>query len=108
MTAPGPDVLLIRTAVIDLDIAAPDVDTAGRTRTYAKEAGEATLAIEARDSMSGAIIARGVDKRDVGDSAFMIQRTSVSNRADFENVFRRWADMSVEALGNLRAIGAKP
>lgn len=108
VTAPGPDVLLIRTSILDLDIAAPDVATAGRGKTFAKEAGQATLAIEARDSMSGAIIARGVDKRDVGDSAFLIERTSVSNRADFAQVFRRWAKMSAEALGNLRAIGVQP
>lgn len=107
VTAPGPDVLLIRTSILDLDIAAPDVAT-GRGKTFAKEAGQATLVIEARDAMSGAIIARGVDKRDVGDSAFMIERTSVSNRSDFAQVFRRWAKMSAEALGNLRAIGAQP
>ena len=108
VTAPGPDVLLIRTSVLDIEIAAPDVSSAGRSRSYAREAGQATLAVEARDSMSGAILARGVDKRDVGDSSFMIERTSVSNHADFARVFRRWADMSADALGHLRALSAKP
>jgi hypothetical protein len=106
VTAPGPDVIRLRTAILNLDIAAPDQMTAGRSRTYAREAGHATLSIEARDSMSGAILARGIDKRDIGDSYFMMQRTSVSNRSDFQRVFSKWAEMSVEGLAALRAMPA--
>ncbi len=37
------DVLLLRPAIIDLDITAPDVRTAGRSRTYSASGGAATL-----------------------------------------------------------------
>ena len=102
VTTPGPDVLRLRTAVTDLDIAAPDTMTPGRRRTFGTEAGQATVVIEARDSMSGAILGRGVDRQTAGDNSFMLQRNRVTNRADFGRVFRRWADLSVQALQRLR------
>lgn len=103
---PGPDVLRIRTAVANLDVAAPDRMTPGRTRTYTSQAGEATIVIELRDSMSGAILGRGVDRRTVGDSAFMLRRSSATNRADFQRMFRSWAEYSADALERLRSTPA--
>jgi hypothetical protein len=108
VTTPGPDVLRLRTAVTNLDVAAPDQMTPGRSRTYGTEAGEATIVIEARDSMSGAILGRGVDRRTAGDNSFVLRRTSVSNRADFERMFRSWAELSAEALIRLRETPAPP
>ncbi len=39
----GEDVLLLRPAIIDLDIASPDIPSGGRTRTYTTTSGAATL-----------------------------------------------------------------
>jgi len=39
--AAGDDVLLVRPAIIDLDITAPDTMSAGRSRTYTSSAGTA-------------------------------------------------------------------
>jgi hypothetical protein len=97
----GPDVLRLRTGVVNLYIVAPEQMTAGRTRTYSAEAGEATLVIEARDSLSGALLGRAIDVRTVGDLGGI--RTQVSNRADFELVFRQWARASVRGLEALKA-----
>lgn len=104
VTAPGPDVMRIRTYILNLDIAAPDTRSAGRSRTYTSQAGSGSLVVEARDSMSGALLARGVDSRRIGDSAWMVSRTSVSNRADFGRAFRTWAQMSVDATAALKAM----
>jgi hypothetical protein len=98
------DVLRLKTYVIDIDVAAPDKQGASRTRTYSGQAGSGTLVIEARDSMSGALLARGVDNRRIGDTNWMISRSSVSNRGDFARAFRTWAGMSVQALANLKAM----
>ena len=99
---PGPDVLRLRTAVANLDVAAPDQMTPGRTSTYAREAGEATIVLEVRDSMSGAILGRGVDRREAGENSFVLRRTRVTNRADFQRMFRSWAELSAQALERLR------
>jgi hypothetical protein len=104
VTTPGPDVLRLRTAVINLDVSAPDQMTMSRGANFSAEAGTATLVLEARDSMSGAVLARGVDQREVGDTGFMVRRTSVENRSDFERTFKAWAKLSIEALANIRSM----
>jgi len=101
VTTPGPDVLRVRTAVMDLYVTAPDLRTAAMTRTYSADAGEATLVLEARDSVTGAILGRAVDKRTVGDMRGL--RDSVSNRSDFERTFKTWAQRSVDGLAELKA-----
>ncbi len=112
VTAPGADVLRIRTAVIDLHVNAPDIMTAGRSRSYSPEAGSASLVLEARDSETGAILGRAVDGKLAGDmGGMMMSRSSVSNRADFEAIFKSWAKASVKGLNTLKGAtssAAKP
>jgi hypothetical protein len=59
------DVLLLRPAIIDLDIAAPDTMSAGRSRTFTASTGAATLYIELFDSVSSAIIGSAAERRAV-------------------------------------------
>lgn len=106
VTQPGPDVLRVRIGIMDLHVNAPDMNmrTAGRSRSYAPEAGSATLILEARDSETGAVIGRAADGRVAGDmGGMMLQRSSVSNRADFEAVFKSWAKAAVAGLNTLKA-----
>jgi hypothetical protein len=100
-TEPGPDVLRVRSAVADIDVVAPDVGGAGRNRTYSQEAGSGTLVVEVRDSLSNALLGRAVERRTAGDNGPWL-RTAASNRADFDRVFRRWAETSAEGLVELR------
>ncbi len=97
----APDVLLLRTAVANLYIAAPERMTAGRSSSYSYEAGEATLVLEARDSVSRAVLGRAIDSRLAGDAPGV--RTQVSNRADFEALFRTWARASIRGFETLKA-----
>ena len=98
---PGPDVLRMRTGVVNLDIAAPDVMTAGRSTVFSQDAGEATLVLEGRDSQTGALLGRALDRRAAGDSRPYL-RNSVTNVSDFERVFQIWAKASVEGLAKLK------
>ncbi|HET7085534.1 MAG TPA: DUF3313 family protein [Rhizomicrobium sp.] len=101
--SPGPDVLRIRTGVIDLSVTAPEVRSASRTRTASWEAGEATLVVEARDSQSGALLGRALDRRLAGDTTSApFMRNATRNKADFEILFRKWAKLSVEGLNRLK------
>jgi hypothetical protein len=101
--SPGPDVLRVRTGVINLYISAPDIMTAGRSKTFSEDAGEATLVLEARDSQTGALLGRALDRQAAGDSRPYL-RNSVTNRADFERMFRRWAKASVDGLATLKSM----
>jgi hypothetical protein len=102
--AAGPDVLRIRTAIINLSVNAPDRMTAGRSRSFAGEAGYATLVIEARDSMTGALLGRAVDPRVAGDNTVAMMRNSVTNRGDFRMLGLQWAKAGVNGLNELKRL----
>jgi hypothetical protein len=102
--APGPDVLRVRTAVINLSITAPDTMSAGRSRVYADSAGYATMVIEARDSQTGAILGRAVDARIAGDTMPYLNRTRATNRADFSSMFQTWAKASAAGIATLKSM----
>ncbi len=102
VNAPGADVLRLSVYVVDITVNAPDVATSAMTRTYSLEAGEATLALEARDSLTGQLLGRIVDPRVAGDGP-TYRRTYSSNRADFEALFETWAKLSARGLTELRA-----
>lgn len=89
----GDDVLLIRAAIIDLDITAPDTMSAGRSRTFAASAGAATMYIELFDSVSGQIIGRAADRQAVRSGGGNVTWSNrVTNSADARRMFRGWAD----------------
>lgn len=95
----GDDVLVLRPAIIDLDVTAPDTRTAGRSRTFASSTGAATLYIQLFDSLSGDIIGRAADRRSVRSPGGTISwSNSVSNRADASRMMGRWADQLIAFL----------
>jgi hypothetical protein len=103
VTDPAADVLRVRTALVDITVSAPDVDSAMNVRTYTRDAGGATLVVEARDSMTGALLGRAVDSRTVDD--FTMQwRNRVTNRSDFSRQMETWAKNSVNGLNELKAL----
>ena len=89
----GDDVLLIRAAIIDLDITAPDTASPGRSTTYTASSGAATLYIELFDSVSGQIIGRAADRQVARrSSGWMTWTNRVTNTADARRIFGSWAD----------------
>lgn len=95
----GENVLLVRPAIINLDVYAPDVPSAGRMYSYTSSAGEMTLYLELYDSVTGDIIAKALDRR--ADNAFHGSYTwtnSVSNRVAAKRILQGWAQILVNAL----------
>jgi hypothetical protein len=93
------DVLVLRPAIIDLDIAAPDVPRPGRARTYTASGGAATLYLQLMDSVSGDVIGRAIDRsvaRGIGGQMTWTNR--VTNTADARRAFGNWADILVDFL----------
>jgi hypothetical protein len=102
VAAPGPDVLGFSLRVIDLYINAPKTVTqALPSRVYTHDAGQATLALEVRDSATGALLGRVVDRRTAGNRggprSIRITTTS-SNQIDFESLFGVWANSCIDEL----------
>ena len=92
------DVLIVKPAIIDLDVNAPDIMSAGRTRTYAQNAGSMTLYIELYDSATDDILAKALDAKADRQSAFMQWQTGPANRAAGKRMMKPWAKALVDAL----------
>jgi hypothetical protein len=100
--AAGDDVLLVRPAIIDLDITAPDTTSPGRSRTYTTESGAATLYIELYDSVTGDILARAADRRTVRNAgSFLSYSNRVTNEADARRTLAAWAELLRARLDEL-------
>ena len=95
----GDDVLVLRPAIIDLDITAPDTRTPGRSSTFTASTGAATLYMQLFDAYSGDIIGRAADRRAArsrgGDISWS---NSVTNIADARRMFGSWADTLIAFL----------
>ena len=87
VTEPAPDVIILRPAIVNLVVTAPDLNTAGMTRTYVDEAGQMTLYLELYDSVSSSILAKVMDAKSAGRNAPMMSYSSrVANIAAADRV----------------------
>jgi len=96
------DVLLVRPAIIDLDVTAPDVRTGARSQSFTTSAGSMTLYVELVDSETGAMLAKALDRRADRDSGTMQWQTGPANRAAALRIMRPWAEALREALDEAR------
>lgn len=99
------DVLLLRPAIIDLDVTAPDTMSAGMSRTYSASAGSMTLYMEVYDSVTSAILGRVVDAEAARNTGMMHVSNRVTNKAEADRILRRWAGRLVDKLD---AVHQKP
>jgi len=95
---PGPGVLMVRGGLLDVISYVPP-ETVGRTEVYLRSVGEATLVLELRDSETGTILARSIDRRAAEQAGGSLQySTTVTNSAEARRLIRRWAVQLREAL----------
>jgi hypothetical protein len=97
----GPDVLLLRPALINVDVTAPDLKTARMQRTWVESAGEMTLYMEMYDSATGTLLARVIDPR-ADPQNFAQQANRVTNKAAADRILRSWADLLAKHLGEVK------
>lgn len=99
---PGPDVLAIKSAILELDVYAPDPDSQLGLfkKVYTEYAGEATLVIELYDSVTGQILARAYDQTagEYDSFARSTARTHQTNLRDADYVINDWGRKLVKGL----------
>jgi len=93
----GPDVLLIRAALLDVVSYVPP-EPIGRTDVYLAEIGAVTLVLELHDSITDAILVRAIDRSSIGDDMMMRNSNRVTNTAEVRRVIRKWASTLRERL----------
>ena len=96
----APDVLVLRPALVNVQVTAPDIMTAGIDATVVRSAGQMTLYLELWDSATNKILARVSDAQ--ADQQPFAQRASgVTNKAAADLILRQWAD---ELRSHLQAV----
>ena len=112
VTEAADDVLLIRPAIVDLDINAPETHGSGNSNTYTRSAGEMSLYIELFDSVTGDLIAKALDRKvdNPNDVGFYTWANSQTNKAASVRILRDWADILLNALNEARKnpVAAEP
>lgn len=102
---PGSEVLTLDVRVLDIRATVPPrtVGRVGRGRIALEASGSVTLVIEVRDSLSGEILARGFEARDVAGAAMRRGSDMITLWEDVDALCDRWAAASRSALEALIA-----
>jgi hypothetical protein len=102
VNAPGPDVLEVRASIVNLDVHAPDVDKSSINRSYVLSAGEGTLIAELRDSQTGTLLARVVDRRETREYPEFVIANRVTNSAEARDLVGTWSRLLRRYLDTAR------
>ena len=94
----GKDVLLLRPAIINLVVTAPDLMTAGMTTNVVSSAGSMTLYMELYDSLTSDKIAEVLDSEEAGMNSFAQVANRVTNKEEFDQTLEAWARILVKRL----------
>ncbi len=104
--AVGPDVLLLRPAIINLDVAAPDIMRSSRGNTWVSSAGSMTLYMEFYDSASSTLIGRVADPRADPEMGAQVAN-KVTNKAAADRLIRSWAELLSSHLDEVQKATAQ-
>ncbi len=97
VSEPGPDVLLIRGALIDVVSRVPP-QRAGRSDVYLSSIGEATLVLELIDSQSEAVLIRSVDRREANSMGAAVRSSPAITRSEIRRLAANWGSSLREGL----------
>jgi hypothetical protein len=98
------DVLVVRPAVIDLDVYAPDIQTSSRSASFSDSVGSMTLYLELYDAETDDLIAKAMDAKADRGTGVMQWATGPSNRAAGKRMMRPWAQALVKGLDRARDV----
>jgi hypothetical protein len=99
----GEGVLVLRPAIIDLVVTAPDIMTPMMETTIVASSGEMTLYLELYDGVSDTLIGRIIDPEE-SDGMGGMAANSVTNKAAADRILRRWADSLRSHLGAVQPL----
>jgi len=103
VTERGDDVLILKPAIINLDVTVPDTMTTGFTRSYAESAGEMTLYVELYDSVTDDLIGKALDRKRDRETGYFQWQNRVTNRAAANRILKEWAEVLKEGLDAARS-----
>ena len=90
VTEPGPDVAILRGALIDVVSFVPE-ERIGRYDIYLDRVGEATLLLEFIDSQSEAVLIRAIERRAAEQTGVVMEANPVTNWMEVRRLANSWA-----------------
>jgi len=97
---PGAGVMRVSARVTDLFVNAPDIVSPGYTRNMTRDAGEATLSLDARDAVDGKMLARVQHHAIARETPRGNVANDPANTLWMEMLYQRWADNCVAEIGS--------
>lgn len=104
VTESADDVLIIKPAIINLDIRAADTMSTSGMRSYSESAGEMTLYLELYDSVTDDLIAKALDTQRDRQTGYFQWQTRVTNRAAAKRILTVWANVLKHGLNEVRSV----
>ncbi len=102
VTEPGPGVLELQVRVVDIGVSVSDESMGGgRAQIGVRASADATVVLELSDALSGELLARGVDTREVQGAAIRQGGTVTSSFDTADKVVTKWARSARRALDTL-------
>ena len=101
---PAESVLIIRPAIVDLDISAPASSRPGRSSSLTVSVGEMTLYLELIDSVSGDILVKVMDLKHDRSKVMPQFDDKFRNEKAAKKILESWADTLVRGLAEARSV----
>ena len=99
----GEDVLLVRPAIVNLDITSPDLQSPNMSRTYSASAGSMTMYLELIDAETSDVLVRAYDSK--ADPDTMVNYANkITNRQAADRMLKDWSSRLRAAMDDV--IGA--
>jgi len=102
---PAPDVLLLRPAIINVQVTAPYIMSAGIDANFVTSAGSGTFYLELWDSSTNTILARVMDA-EADPQPFARAADAITNQQAADIILKNWADELVRHLDAVRGTSA--
>jgi len=101
------DVLIVKPAVIGLDVNAPDSIAGGMMDTFATTAGSMTLFMELYDSETDHLLVKAIDPTSDWETTYLHRKSRVSNRSAARRMMTPWAEALRKGLDDAHANSGK-
>jgi hypothetical protein len=102
--AAGADVLLVRAALIDVEVYVPPEPISARAAVILESSGRATLLLGVHDSVSNQALLRFADRRDFESAVGPRQSSPLANRQQVRRTLEIWAELARFRLDELRGM----
>ena len=98
----APDVLILRGALLDIVSFVPP-EMVGRNNIYLSSVGQATLVLEGIDSISGEVVFRAVERRNIEPAGGITRANTETTWSEVRRWARRYAKILREGLESIHA-----